>query len=401
MRFFRFLRHIDRKFSLGLIVGILFGAAGLYVALLYERRPHLTLDVFSNAAILDVKEELGGLEILFNGVDIQESNQTLRILLVRIVNDGQVDLTLDSFDGRDLPGFEVAPGQIVQPPDVAEASNAYLRENVQIRQVSPSVIRLSPVIIERGQHITVKVLLLVPKDTVPQIQPVGKVAGVTSIPVSASFARAATPPFLARAFSGDIGVHLARLLAYAFVGVVLLIAGLVVGTPASDLLARRKRYGVVRQYLKGLSFEPHQAIRQLLDLYVSEGDTVLYLIANVSQDPRFLSRKSVSQKGAPIVEGATAVYTDTVFLAPDFSSLTRSLELAGVVEKRSPGHVLTREVTTFLPDFTKYLKSKGVLEEGLGSASGGGYSPYNRAADNLHAHLVPLDNDAAGFTLGD
>ncbi|MCJ7706907.1 MAG: hypothetical protein MUO38_04730, partial [Anaerolineales bacterium] len=119
MRFFKFLRNIDRKYSLGLLLGFAFGVAGLYAAFAFERRPHVTLDVLSNTAIVDIREELGGLEVLFKGVDIQETDQTLRILLVRLVNDGQVDILIDRYDTRDLPGFAVSPGHVVQPPDIA------------------------------------------------------------------------------------------------------------------------------------------------------------------------------------------------------------------------------------------------------------------------------------------
>jgi hypothetical protein len=348
---------------LGLLLGFAFGVAGIYAAFFFERRPHVTVDVFSNSAILDVREELGGLEVLFNGVDIQETDQTLRILLVRLVNDGQMDILIDRYDTRDLPGFSVSPGQVVQPPEVVEATSDYLRDNLSLHLANSSTITIDPIILERGQHITIRVLLLIPEDALPQIQPVGKIAGVGTIPVSTSFTRTGTPPFLTRAFTGDIAVHGARLLAYTLLAIALLIAGLLIGSAISDLLSRRKRSRLVRTYLKSLSFQPVPPFRQLLDLYIKKGDAVLFLLADISHNPKVISKTTFDQHGERIVEGASIGYPDVVYFMPDFKDLARTLEREGMAEKRASGHFLNSDIARLLPAFLKYLRREGALDE--------------------------------------
>lgn len=362
MSFFTLLRKIDRRFSLGLLMGILFGMAGLYAAFVYERRPHLTVDVMSNASILDVKEKLGGLEILFNGVDIQQSDQTLRIMLVRIGNDGQADILIDSFDAREPIGFAVSPGQVVQPPDLSESTSDYLRTNVKIHLAEPATLTIDPIILERGQHFTLKLLVLVPKNAIPEVSPVGKIAGAGNIAVITSYLRTGTPAFLTRTFSGDILVHVVRLLAYTVIAITLLVIGVLLGTAIADFLSRRKRARLSRAYLRSLSFEPAQPFPQLLDLYRKDGETVLFALADVSANPRALIRRS-HIGDHDIVEDVSPVYSDLVFVAPDYKRLVRSLELSGVIRKVGEGHVLNTEVARLLPDFAKFLRSKGAIDE--------------------------------------
>ncbi|MCJ7707560.1 MAG: hypothetical protein MUO38_08100, partial [Anaerolineales bacterium] len=244
-----------------------------------------------------------------------------------------------------------------------EASSDYLRENLTLHLADPSTITINPIILERGQHVTIRVLVLIPIDAVPQVQPVGKIAGIGTIPVSTSFTRTGTPPFLTRAFSGGIAVHIARLLAYTVLAIALLIAGLLIGSAISDLLSRRRRSRLVRRYMKSLSFEPVQPFRQLLHLYTREGDAVLFLLADISHKPRVLSKPTTDHHREVIIEGASPIYSDTLFPVPDLRALTRTLELAGIVEKRESGHFLNPEIARLLPDFLKYLRSKGALDE--------------------------------------
>ncbi len=89
------LNNLDKRYAwslLGFVLAILFGALTVYTEFLRDRRPELRFEVLSDASVLDVREKLGNLEILYDGVDIQKAKKSLRVIVVRIINLGPDDI---------------------------------------------------------------------------------------------------------------------------------------------------------------------------------------------------------------------------------------------------------------------------------------------------------------------
>ena len=77
-----FLNSIDKKYAwslLGVVLAVLFGGLTVYSEFVRDRKPKLRFEVVSNTGVLDVREELGQLEILYDGIDIKKSKQSLRV----------------------------------------------------------------------------------------------------------------------------------------------------------------------------------------------------------------------------------------------------------------------------------------------------------------------------------
>jgi hypothetical protein len=103
----------DKKYAwslLGFALAVVFGAVLIYTEFIRERRPELRFERVSNTSVLDVRERLGNLEILYDGEDIQKAQKSLRVAVLRIVNDGSEDIHKNDFDDKAPLRFSVSDG---------------------------------------------------------------------------------------------------------------------------------------------------------------------------------------------------------------------------------------------------------------------------------------------------
>src|SRR5713226_2669678 len=94
---------------LSLIIGL--------VALYYTVRgtkTSLVVDVTSESNVMDVRTPLKDLSILFQGQDIQKQSSNLRILGVRLVNEGDTNILENFCDSRMPWGLGVDGGQLIE-----------------------------------------------------------------------------------------------------------------------------------------------------------------------------------------------------------------------------------------------------------------------------------------------
>src|SRR3972149_4078090 len=233
----------DKRYGwslLGFVLAAIFGTVSFYTEFVRDRRPQLRYEVVSDASVLDVKEQLGNLEIIYDGRDIKKAKQSLRVVVTRITNEGADDILIGSYDQRSPLGFRVSGGNLLRA-EILSTSNDYLRQTLRIDLPTPDTALFTPVIIESGEWFTVKSLILHAEGSLPALQPVGKIAGVRGIRVVDSTQAAANPGFLVTAFSGGPWVQATRLLAYFF-GFILLIVAVVAPTAAiSSVFAKRRR----------------------------------------------------------------------------------------------------------------------------------------------------------------
>jgi hypothetical protein len=106
MKLYETLKGLDQKFSwsfFGTLFSILFFLFGLYTTFVYEKKPRLQFQTLSEAPVYSLSEDVGKLDILFEGEDIRQKHQTLTILTIRVINIGSADIVKSSFDPDHLP----------------------------------------------------------------------------------------------------------------------------------------------------------------------------------------------------------------------------------------------------------------------------------------------------------
>ena len=208
----------------GCVITVLFGLVALYVAFLYERRPAIAFALLSSGNVVDVREDVHGLAIVYEGTDIRDKGQSLRMIVLKVINSGSKDILKGHYDERDALGVQVCGGRIVKC-ELLEASSEYLSRNLRLRINLQNKVTFSPVIFESHEYFLIKLLVLHSARSQPTIRPTGKVAGLKRIVVTEAYTGDPRTSFFRQAFAGRIAIQLARLPAY-FLGFILLCVAL-------------------------------------------------------------------------------------------------------------------------------------------------------------------------------
>ena len=169
------LKYLISASFLSLVIGVL--------ALFFELRSgitNLTADVAAESNVLDVRTSVPELAVLFRGQDIQQENLNLKILTVRLANDGEVNILENDFDSRIPWGLQIDRGRLVAVR--ATGSNSqYLLESLHPKLTDSSHVVFDKLIFDKGKYIALELLVLHNKSIEPQVHVVGKIAGMDEI----------------------------------------------------------------------------------------------------------------------------------------------------------------------------------------------------------------------------
>jgi hypothetical protein len=213
LSFWDWIQGLERRYAWG-VFGTLLGIIGLLLALLSFRdaRPEIRFETFGESNVLDVHTPVPALDVLYNGESLQRRDLNLRIINVRVVNTGEIDVLPGSFDNQLRWGFRLSAGRIVDLR-VTSGSSDYVRRRLAPRQEGEAAVSFNPLIFDRNESVTVQVLVLHRKGQVPLVTPFGKVAGVSQF-VNTRFIGTVERNFAAEAFAGPTLIQVARLALY-------------------------------------------------------------------------------------------------------------------------------------------------------------------------------------------
>jgi hypothetical protein len=288
------LNKLERRYAwsfIGFVLAAIFGAVTIYIEFVRDNRPNLRFEIVSDTSVLDVREPLGDLQIIYSGVDIQKSRQALRVMVVRVHNAGLEDILRGHYDERSPFGFVVQDGSLLRV-ELLTASNPYLQANVGAKPLDATSAVFNPVIIESQESFTFKCLILHSDSLAPSVRPLGKIAGVRQITVDVP-AVDTQPSFLSRAFAGTIFVQLARLGGYLF-AFLLLGASIAIGSETiSSAVTRRRRRRDVLGYKAVTTRRLSQRDEFIFDWHLKHGLGPLRSLALLAESPSRLNRRMV------------------------------------------------------------------------------------------------------------
>lgn len=222
------IKKIERSLPwsfLGFLVAVVFGLFGIYSVFFYSKAPDLRAEIISSSPVLSIRENVQNLDILFEGQNIRQSHQLLTLISLKLVNRGNMAVKPGDFDPRDLPTILVKNGNIVKS-DILETSDEYLAKVFSETTISSDHIVFTPFILEPGNFISIKLLVLHSDSVQPKIEMKGKIANIAVIPVVLS-TELQSPTEVSLAFSGDNQVHFIRFMSYGLGTFMVIIALLV------------------------------------------------------------------------------------------------------------------------------------------------------------------------------
>lgn len=293
-----FLNSINKKYAwslFGVVLAVLFGGLTVYSEFVKDRKAKLRFEVVSNTGVLDVREELGKLEILYDGIDIVKSKQSLRVVVVRVVNFGESDILIDHYDERVPLSFLVSNGELLRVEPL-EASNRYLSSNLHV-SVADSVRGVfEPIILESKEFFAFKALILHEQGTPPTLSPQGKIAGIRTIDLAEQSGSKSETSYWHTVFAGGVGVQAARMVIYFF-GLILLVVAVI--SPVvyfSGILTRTRRRKHIRHFRKVTEIELQDKDEFLFSAYENIGRYYVQALTELLSDKNEL-KEAIDELG--------------------------------------------------------------------------------------------------------
>ena len=156
----------------------------IWIYLIQKENLDVKLYLLTKTDLIEESGNLGKVKILYDSTDISELNQNIQLLTVKIVNEGNVDVLKGMFD-EDFPlGFDFENITFLDNPDLTDHSSDYLKNSVSVTiDNQDHRLILSDFILEQGEYFTVKVLVIHPEGKRPNVNPIGKIAGIKALSI--------------------------------------------------------------------------------------------------------------------------------------------------------------------------------------------------------------------------
>lgn len=293
MSLFEKFSKVDQKFSwsfLGFIIGIIGIGFTIYTIFFFEKIPIIKYEIVSNTNVLDIKENVSRLDILFDSVSVKKTGKDLRVITLKISNEGNENFNADFFDGKFPLGFQIEGAKIVQKPELLNFSNDYIRETIELTEKEHNKVLFSNIIIDQGEFFTIKTLTLSDQGVIPTIKPLGYVSGsgVPKIVKVVNETETSPKSFFRKLFFGNIGYHILRFILYIIaLGLTIFIIAFPISefNEAKEKKTKKKNVSKFKRITK---IEKDFLAEKVFELYLESGESELFRIKRLISKPEIL-----------------------------------------------------------------------------------------------------------------
>lgn len=375
MAFKRYFKDLDKKFAwsfFGVVLALTFGGITLYKEFLEDKRAALQYEILTNTSVLDVREQLSNLSVLFEGVDIRKQKLTLRVVTVRVVNPSSRDILKGHYDDRAPLGVNVSTGRVIRS-EIADTSSTYLRDTLTLKIKNEKTLLFGSVILESEQFFTIKLLLLHPEEIVPTLSQVGKVAGIQVIPIREPYKDAGKEPFSTKTFSGGVFVQIVRLLGYSIGAIGFLFVLFIVSVVPIALIIektnKRKNKKTVKEFKGITKVDLNESDEYIFTEYIEGGKTSISLMQALISD-----EAELSSVYARYIENQKREKQGHVRPPVDWSKQDNIVDMwwvrsnriencikTGIFEKTENGLKVDEHFATTFEHFVRFLKNRGLI----------------------------------------
>lgn len=289
MNIIKFFKNADQKFGwsfLGFILGIIGIIISVYLTFIYEKSPNINYQIITNTDVINMKENINKLTIIYDNEVIDKDTDTLKIVTFDVVNTGNDNVGINDFDDTTPLGFIITEGQVVNEPTVIFASNDYLKQKINIKKIKNEFV-FPKFILEKDEKFTVKMLVLTSRSIAPKILPIGKIAGVCKINVINEL-NTSEKGFLVQILNGSIMIHLIRLFIYFIIGMILITGILIPYIFISEKLEKVKKNKVIKKYKKSNKYIDDKYYTVIFELFLKYDVWILNSMLDLlSDDEKF------------------------------------------------------------------------------------------------------------------
>lgn len=253
---------------------------GVYVY--FQKQEDLTFEI-SISSVFSTNTELEKLVILYDSTNLYQTSKDLKILTIKVVNNGSKGIQLHNYDSRSPIGFKIDTGEIIQKPEIIRSSNKYLDTNATVIDWNSRTTTFSQAILDQDDYFVVQVLILIMKDVNPQIISYGKIAGQKEIQIITDDSND-NESLWRRAFYGNYKVQLLRGVIYLLCFLILIIIIAFIAVLIENITYKRKRIRLVNRFKDSQHYSSGDGGAIIFNRYVNGVHPNLAAIRNLTQD---------------------------------------------------------------------------------------------------------------------
>lgn len=257
----------------GVTIGVVGSLLGIY-SFFQKDFTQVEYEIITNTRVVDIRENLGELDIIYKGNSILKNNSKLNVVEIKVVNTGTRDILPTFYDDNDLLGLAIPDSEIIDRPVIIKTSNDYLKRNVRFLETKPNILRFPKLIIEKDQSFTFKILVLQKNANIPEVVPIGKIAGLNRVQVTETYKLPTDNKyigFIKLAFLGNIFIQLARTVAYFFLFILIIATTVFLTFSLNKLIKRQRRYYMILEFKKTNQYRTSDSLDKILNIYINEG----------------------------------------------------------------------------------------------------------------------------------
>jgi hypothetical protein len=245
---------------IGAILSVIFGIVGLYSGFIYTPKPAIRFEVINETNVLDLMKPVNDLKITFQGEDMIENNNNLKIITVKVMNMGEASILENQYDSRNNWGFRVSGGNIIESR-IINSNSEYLKGNISPSVSDGKTVNLEKVIFESGNFITLELLVVHSKEQILEIIPFGKIAGVNKMSVINTFQKSQDEkPILEQVINGNWVIQILKLFVYSVLLLFLLIVIVFCVFGIGTILRKLRMKKIISKLKKNEEIKSHPKI---------------------------------------------------------------------------------------------------------------------------------------------
>lgn len=361
----KIFNNIASKTVLALIG--LFAAVITIYAFLQEKSVDVRYEIIANTNVLDFNADISKLEVSYDSTNLKQSNENLRIITIKIINNGKQHLFKEYLDNNDPLGLVISSGKIIEKPDLIQTSNDYLKRNIKLHNFTKNKLTFSQVILESAEFFVLKLLILHQKDEIPKINSFGKIAGQKNIEVVNSVDIKTEKTFLLNVYEGNIWTQLLRLLSYFLIGVLIILIIVGISEKIDTIREKKRKIKMVREFKKIKSYNYTRMDDAIFDKYKLQGSYSLkhsqILLKNEKDLNENYSELSRELKSKEFRRHRRIDNTNLRFFYEDDWHLINDMISDGILYKENDKLSVNQPMKDTINKFIDFLKEKGEFKK--------------------------------------
>ena len=122
---------------------------------IFKDSTNISIQIVNQSNVFDLNKPVDSLFIFFKGEDLRKSHQNLKIITLRIINDGDLDILQGQYDHNLDWGIEMSQGIIIEISKILSGEHKYLSQNINPVISNDRSVIFNKVVFEKNKYFPV------------------------------------------------------------------------------------------------------------------------------------------------------------------------------------------------------------------------------------------------------